>query len=121
MDKSIRVHIMGRDYPLLVREEDEAATREIAALVHARMAAFRRSHPEQPELTTAVITALALAEELFTTRERLGAQAAAVDAALGTLAATLDEALADAPGDAPDDAPDDTAAGDGSAAEGAFD
>ena len=69
MEKSIRVRILGRDYPLRVHEDAEAATREVAALVDARMQAFKTAHPEQPDLVTAVVTALALAEELYNTRE----------------------------------------------------
>lgn len=67
--KSIRVQIMGREYALRVHEDDEAFTREIASFVNARMEQFREAHPEQAELTTAVITALALAEELHTQEE----------------------------------------------------
>jgi cell division protein ZapA len=67
--KSIRVHVLGREYALRVDEEDEAFTREVASFVNARMEQFRDEHPEQAELTTAVITALALAEELHTLKE----------------------------------------------------
>ncbi len=69
MEKSIRVRILGRDYPLRVQEDDEAATREMAAHVDARMRAFKTAHPEQSDLVTAVVTALALAEELYHARE----------------------------------------------------
>lgn len=67
--KSIRVPIMGREYALRVQEEDEEHTRQLAARVNKRMKAFKDAHPEQAELTTAVITALALAEELDLARE----------------------------------------------------
>lgn len=67
--KSIRVHILGREYALRVSEEDEEHTRQVAAFVNARMEKFKDAHPEQAELTTAVITALALAEELHIVRE----------------------------------------------------
>jgi len=61
---------MGRDYTLRVSEADEAMTREIAGYVDAKMSAFRSAFPKQPEITTAVIAALAIAEELYTSRER---------------------------------------------------
>lgn len=67
--KSIRVPILGREYALRVQEEDEEHTRRLAARVNKRMKAFKEAHPEQAELTTAVITALALAEELDLARE----------------------------------------------------
>ncbi len=69
MEKSIRVHILGRDYPLRVQEDDEAATREMAAYVDAQMRTFKTAHPEQSDLVAAVVTALALAEELYSARE----------------------------------------------------
>ncbi len=69
MDKSIRVRILGRDYPLRVREEDENSTRDMAAYVDAKMHAFKTEHPEQSDLVTAVVTALALAEELYGAKE----------------------------------------------------
>jgi cell division protein ZapA len=69
MEKTIRVQVMGREYPLRVGEADEALTREMAAYVDAKMKAFRAAFPKQPEVTTAVVTALALAEELFSARE----------------------------------------------------
>jgi cell division protein ZapA len=69
MTKSIRVRILGRDYPLIVREQDEAITREMASYVDGKMHAFKQAHPEQSDLVTAIITALALTEELYRTRE----------------------------------------------------
>ena len=99
MDTSIRVRILGREYPLRVQEGDEALTRDIAAYVNAKMEAFRKAHPEQSELTTAVITALGIAEELHTAWEREDRAVAALDADLSALAETLDAALRDAPAD----------------------
>ncbi len=69
--KPIRVHIMGREYALRVREGEESTTRHLAAQVNARMEAFKDAHPEQAELTTSVITALAMAEELNDLRDEL--------------------------------------------------
>ncbi len=70
MEKSISVRVMGRDYTLRVNEEDEQMTREIAAYVDDKMTAFRSAFPKQPEVTTAVIAALAIAEELYSSRDR---------------------------------------------------
>ena len=69
--KSIRVHILGREYALRVQQENEAFTREVAAFVNSRMEKFKDAHPEQAELTTAVITALALAEDLHDLRDEV--------------------------------------------------
>jgi len=70
MEKSISVRVMGRDYTLRVNEEDESITREIATYVDDKMTSFRSAFPKQPEVTTAVIAALAIAEELYAARER---------------------------------------------------
>lgn len=86
MEKSIRVQVLGREYALRVREEDEGATREIAAYVDAKMRAFKQAHPDQPEMTAAIVTALAIAEELYAAREEQ-------EAAVEEFGAILEEAL----------------------------
>lgn len=95
--KSIRVHVMGREYALRVQEEDEAFTRKVASFVNERMEQFRDEHPEQAELTTAVITALALAEELHTQRDEQAGEAKALNAELDQLAERLEAVLDGAP------------------------
>ena len=60
MEKSIRVRILGRDYPLLVKEQDEALTREMAAYIDGKMQAFKKAHPDQSDLVMAVMTAQGL-------------------------------------------------------------
>jgi cell division protein ZapA len=91
--KSIRVHILGREYGLRVQEEDEDFTREMASFVNARMERFKDAHPEQAELTTAVITALALAEELHELKEEHEDDAEALNQHLDALADRLTETL----------------------------
>lgn len=91
--KSIRVHILGREYALRVQEEDEAFTREVASFVNARMEQFRDDHPEQAELTTAVITALALAEELHTLEDERADGVNVLNEELDRLADRLDSAM----------------------------
>jgi cell division protein ZapA len=102
--KSIRVQILGRKYALRVREEDEAHTRRVAASLDARMQQFSQAHPEQAELTTAVMTALSLAEELCLQREQYDDSTSALTHELDQLAQRLAEAAPDAP-DEGDDAP----------------
>jgi cell division protein ZapA len=85
MEKPIRVRLLGREYPLRVREEDEDRTREIAAYVDRKMQAFKEAHPEQSEIVTAVITALALAEELYETRDEEDRWLRRLDDELGAL------------------------------------
>lgn len=89
--KSIRVSIMGREYGLRVQEDDEAHTRRMAASVDQRMQKFKEAHPEQAELTTAVMTALSLAEELFLQRDEYEDGTAALSGELEALVDELDE------------------------------
>ncbi len=63
--RSIRVEILNREYPLRVLPEDEPFARKIAAFVNARMRAIREVLTDKSDLTVAVLTALALAEELY--------------------------------------------------------
>jgi Cell division protein ZapA. len=65
------------------------------------MQQFKEAHPEQAELTTAVMTALSLAEELYLQREEYDDGTAALSKELDRLSRRLEEAVpADA---APDD------------------
>lgn len=93
MEKSISVRVMGRDYTLRVNAEDEDMTREIAGYVDNKMTAFRTAFPKQPEITTAVIAALAIAEELYSARERQDKLLEEADDELEALSEKLDEVL----------------------------
>lgn len=73
MDKTIRVSIYGRSYPLRVREQDEPFTRRVAALVDERIRTMERQAPGHPDLTASVIASLSIAEELLSAREELDA------------------------------------------------
>lgn len=100
--KSIRVHIMGREYGLRVQEGDESHTRRIAASVDERMKKFKEAHPEQAELTAAVMAALAFAEELFLQREQREEETAALNGELERLVRKLDEATPSTAGEGDD-------------------
>ncbi len=91
--KSIRVHVLGREYALRVREEDEEHTRRIASFVNERMEQFKDAHPDQAELTTAVMTALALAEKLHLLREEQEGSTEALNHELKRLSQELDGVL----------------------------
>ena len=93
MEKSISVRVMGRDYTLRVNDADEAMTKEIAGYVDAKMTAFRSAFPKQPEITTAVIAALAIAEELYASRERQDRIIEDTDTEISALAEKLSSIL----------------------------
>lgn len=63
--KSVKVNILGRQYPLRVEEEDEAMMLEIAEYVDQRFKEFKKQLSKQNETTIMVMTTLSIAEELF--------------------------------------------------------
>lgn len=91
--KPIRVQILDHDFPLRVREEDEAFTTEVAAYVDRRLREARLAAPGRPDLTHAILGALGIAEELFLAREALERLRARVDGEAGDLADRLEAAL----------------------------
>lgn len=93
MQKSIRVQIAGRDYSLRVRVENETLTRELANYVDTKLRAFKEAHPEQSDTTAAIITALAIAEELFLERSGTDDGGAALARALDELERELASVL----------------------------
>ncbi|MDA0684656.1 MAG: cell division protein ZapA [Bacteroidetes bacterium] len=64
----IKIRLLGKDYTLRVAEEDELATLEMAEYLDKKLTTFKKAHPEQSDLTAAVITGLAITEELFIER-----------------------------------------------------
>lgn len=92
---SLRVEILGHEYPLRVDEADEAFTREVAAYVDERMRSFRNDVPGVSDTTHAVLSALAIAEELHLAWGELERLRHAVSSDANALTARLDAALAD--------------------------
>jgi cell division protein ZapA (FtsZ GTPase activity inhibitor) len=91
MSKPIRVRIMGRKYPLRVDASDEAYMRKIASFVDEKMQAVRDNFPGQPELTSAVIASLSIAEELIEERSKREQQETRVHGELTELIEEIDE------------------------------
>lgn len=98
-ERSIRVRILDRDYPLKVAPADEAYTLHLAKYVDGRLRKIRSGIPHQPDLTHAVIGALELAEELFMARAEIDRLRAHTEVEANDLAATLERALAEEGGD----------------------
>ncbi|MEX0680634.1 MAG: cell division protein ZapA [Balneolales bacterium] len=63
--KSIKVSILGKQYPLKIDEEDEEMMTQIAAYVDKRFYDFRKALLNQSESTIMVLACLSIAEELF--------------------------------------------------------
>lgn len=108
MQKSIRIEILGHEYPLRVAAEDEAFTQRVAGFVDERFRAVRNEVTGVSDLTHAVLGALGIAEELFLVRGELDRLQRRVGTDAGALADRLDAALAPG-GDGASEAPSDGA------------
>jgi cell division protein ZapA len=93
MIKSTRVSILGKDYTLRVEEADEAATQEMAEYLDSRLRAFKSAHPEQSDLTAAIITGLAVTEKLFVERSEKLDPGKEINAQLDAMERKLSNAL----------------------------
>ena len=93
MSKSIRLRILGRDYPLRVQEGHEQAMQKVAHTVHTRMQEFKTMHPDQPDLVAAVIAALTLAEEVASVREGTDAVLQAISREIHLMERHLSDSL----------------------------
>lgn len=63
--KSIKVTILGKQYPLRVDDNDEELMHQIAQYVDDRFQVFRDELSNQQETTVLVLASLSIAEELF--------------------------------------------------------
>ena len=68
MSEPLRISILGKDYTLRVEQDMVEATREMAEYLDSQLRAFKTAHPEQSDLTAAIITGLAVTEKLFNER-----------------------------------------------------
>ena len=93
MDKSVTVRILGKDYSLRVKEDQVDLTMEMASHLDTRMRAFQSAHPKAHELTTAVITALAVTEELFHLKSHVDQSDADITRELFNIESVLAKAL----------------------------
>lgn len=66
--KSIKVTILGKQFPLKVEESEEENMIRICKYVDERFKSFREQLVKQPEATVMSLAALSIAEELFEAR-----------------------------------------------------
>jgi cell division protein ZapA len=93
MIQPIRVSILDKEYTLRVEEEEAAATQEMAEYLNSRLLAFKTAHPEQSDLTAAVITGLAITEKLFLERSERFDPGDKINAELDAMERKLSDAL----------------------------
>ncbi|MGM0588963.1 MAG: cell division protein ZapA [Bacteroidota bacterium] len=68
--KSIKVSILGKQYPIKV-EDDEVETMErIARFVDKRFSEFKKDLKQQPDPVVMALASLSIAEELFEERDK---------------------------------------------------
>lgn len=67
--KSIKVTILGKQYPLKVEDHEEETMVRICKFVDERFQTYRNQLVKQPESTVMVLAALSIAEELFEARQ----------------------------------------------------
>lgn len=61
--KSIEVNILGKRYPLRVKDSEVETTHEIARYVNQRLKKYRKELPQQSITTVMVMAAMSIAEE----------------------------------------------------------
>ena len=66
--KSIKVSILGKQYPLRVEESEEQNMVRIAQYVDEKFKQYKKELSKQPESTVMVLAALSITEELFEQR-----------------------------------------------------
>lgn len=68
--KSIKVTILGRQYPLKIDEAEEETMQRIATFVDDTFRQYKKELNKQTEATVMTMAALSIAEELFEERRR---------------------------------------------------
>ncbi|MDX1671503.1 MAG: cell division protein ZapA [Balneolaceae bacterium] len=68
--KSLKVTILGKQYPLKVEDSEVDSMMKIAQYVDDRLRQYKKELSKQPETTVMVLAALSLAEEIFEERKR---------------------------------------------------
>ncbi len=90
MDHSIKVRILHKEYSLRVNAADIDRTQEMADYLDTRIRAFLDAHPDQSDITAAIITALAVTDELYSAQAALQEIENTVSSNLEELHDTLD-------------------------------
>lgn len=68
--KSIKVTILGKQYPLKIEESEEEAMKRISQYVDEKFRQYKKELNKQPDTTVMTLAALSIAEELFEERKR---------------------------------------------------
>lgn len=89
--KSIKVTVLGRQYPLVVNPKDEKMMLDIASYVDKRFRSFKSELSNQTETTVMVLSCLSIAEEMFNARQSAGLSDADWEEASGAIKRLISE------------------------------
>ncbi len=95
--QSIKVTIMGKQYPLKVAANEVENMQQIARFVDEKFRLYRRELTQQPETTIMVLAALSIAEEMMELRKKLEAQPADETRVLRQVNERLEDLLKEIP------------------------
>lgn len=95
--QSIKVTIMGKQYPLKVAANEVENMQQIARFVDEKFRLYRRELTQQPETTIMVLAALSIAEEMMELRRKLEAQPADETRVLRQVNERLEDLLKEIP------------------------
>lgn len=68
--KSIKITILGKQYPLKVEDSEVDTMMRISQYVDEKFRQYKKELSKQPDSTVMVLAALSIAEELFEERRR---------------------------------------------------
>ena len=68
--QSIKITILGKQYPLKVEDSEVDTMMRISQYVDEKFRQYKKELHKQPETTVMVLAALSIAEELFEERKR---------------------------------------------------
>ena len=91
MAQTVKVTILGSDYPL--RSNDEALTQQLAEDVDAQLRELQSKLPGQSTTTLAILASLNFAEQEAHTKENERRETDRMALEIETLAATLEQAM----------------------------
>jgi cell division protein ZapA len=90
---SIKVNIMNRPYPLLVKAEEEEAVRNAAKMISDRIKAYKDRFSVQDDLDLVIMCCLELATDNLNQAGRLRANVRSANESLDRIDEVLNEAI----------------------------
>ncbi|MEX0685626.1 MAG: cell division protein ZapA [Balneolales bacterium] len=93
--KSIKVTVLGKQFPLKINEGDDEHMHQIAAYVDKRFRDFKSGLSSQSESTIMTLAALSIAEELFLEMDKKAGSDDNGEAVMKVVNSSIQDLLAD--------------------------